>query len=240
MENQFYRFKEFFTLDNSNILNYAGLGSQETPSNVQDLMTETALYLSEKGYMLRSGGVSGADNAFEKGALEKEIFLPYQNFNRHKSHLYVLDPRCFEIAKTAHPSWHHCSEFSKMAHACNISKILGASLMDPVKFLICWTKDGATSEEGTSSQTGGSRIGIIIASRNNIPILNLRDVDSFNFLCDFISNYKKQSNKLTHQELPGSGDLNKIEKDGSSTIPRDAPKAPRNMFHSFRRKIIDK
>lgn len=51
---------------------YTGIGSRETPQEIQNLMFKIAQKLDSK-YILRSGGADGADLAFEKGSSKKEI-----------------------------------------------------------------------------------------------------------------------------------------------------------------------
>lgn len=46
---------------------YAGIGSRRTPMAAGDVIEELAGVLAERGYLLRSGGASGADAAFEMG-----------------------------------------------------------------------------------------------------------------------------------------------------------------------------
>ena len=64
---------------------YAGIGSRETPPNVQKDMQELARILAENGWHLRTGGADGADTAFAQGASRSEtpqkggttIYLPW-------------------------------------------------------------------------------------------------------------------------------------------------------------------
>ena len=60
---------------------YTGIGSRETPSHILELMTKIAKYLDSLGFILRSGGAPGADTAFANGAVNKQIFIPWKNFN---------------------------------------------------------------------------------------------------------------------------------------------------------------
>ena len=56
---------------------YAGIGSRNTPENIQAIMTKLATKLESLGWVLRSGGADGADSAFELGVLShqnKEIY----------------------------------------------------------------------------------------------------------------------------------------------------------------------
>ncbi len=62
---------------------YAGIGSRETPENIQDLMTAAAKRLEARGFTLRSGFAGGADTAFELGTRkddQREIFAPWKGF----------------------------------------------------------------------------------------------------------------------------------------------------------------
>ena len=56
---------------------YAGIGSRNTPENIQDIITKLATKLESLGLVLRSGGDVGAESAFELGVLRrgnKEIY----------------------------------------------------------------------------------------------------------------------------------------------------------------------
>lgn len=57
---------------------FAGIGSRQTPQEILSLMRKTGASLTEKGLILRSGGATGADSAFEAGCdsihAKKEIF----------------------------------------------------------------------------------------------------------------------------------------------------------------------
>jgi predicted Rossmann fold nucleotide-binding protein DprA/Smf involved in DNA uptake len=60
---------------------YAGIGSRRTPSEILELMKEIGSKLEIEGWLLRSGGAPGADQAFEAGISKdeaKQIWLPWQ------------------------------------------------------------------------------------------------------------------------------------------------------------------
>jgi hypothetical protein len=74
---------------NITIRTMTGIGSRDTPRDVLDTMTNLMYELHKDGWILRSGGASGADDAFEKGILNytgkieedyAEIFIPWNNF----------------------------------------------------------------------------------------------------------------------------------------------------------------
>ncbi len=149
---------------------YTGVGSRKTPPEVQTLMTQIAAYLSNQGFTLRSGGASGADRAFEKGASQKEIYLPWRNFNNCQG-IYNYSQTSWnqaeQIVKTIHPNWKACSSGVRKLHTRNAFQVLGFQLDSPSDFLICWT------EERNGSIQGGTRTAVILAEKSHIPCFNL-------------------------------------------------------------------
>lgn len=157
---------------------YAGIGSRETPKEFLDLFTRVAKYLSGKDCVLRSGGAKGSDKAFQLGATNKEIYLPWRGFEGNNSDLIVEDIRAFEIAEKYHPRWSYLSQGARRLQARNSHQILGYDLESPSDFVICWTKDGKGS--------GGTGQAIRIAKDNNIPV----------FDCGRFSDVKECANEL--------------------------------------------
>ena len=157
---------------------YAGIGSRETPPDILKLMTKIAIYLEAQGYILRSGGAYGADSAFAQGCneLSREIYVPWNNYNGHPM-ISLIPNDAFALASGLHPNWLALTNGAKALMARNCMQILGMNLQSPVKFVICWTKDGCISEKERTSKTGGTGQAIALASRNNIPIFNLARKD---------------------------------------------------------------
>ena len=143
---------------------YTGIGSRETPEEYLELFTKIARWLSKRNCILRSGGAKGSDQAFEKGALQKEIYLPWSNFECNKSKLVASNPKAFEIAKKYHPRFDYLSDGAKKLQARNSHQILGFDLESPSDFVICWTKDGKGQ--------GGTGQALRIAKDYNIPIFD--------------------------------------------------------------------
>lgn len=145
---------------------YAGVGSRQTPRNVQDMMFKVADFLQNHGYTLRSGGAEGADRAFEMGVtgiitadkllIAKEIF---------KTKTHGTSAVAEAIAATVHPAWHNCSEYARSCHARNVFQILGADLKTKSDFVLCWTPKGQA--------VGGTATAINLALREKIPVYNL-------------------------------------------------------------------
>lgn len=166
---------------------YTGVGSRETPENVQAKMTQLAYMLDTCGWILRSGGATGADTAFEFGAgPTAEIYLPWQGFNEHPSPLYGVSGRAVLLAREVHPNWGALSEESKALHARNCYQVLGRNLDAPSDFLVCWTPDGCEKEADRGPETGGTATAIVLARRHNVPVFNLKNPESRNRLGSYL------------------------------------------------------
>jgi hypothetical protein len=144
---------------------YAGIGSRETPIELKNNIRLIVEYLNGLDYTLRSGAAPGADSFFEEYANKKEIFLPWRDFNGNDSQLYSPTKESFEMASRYHPGWNRLSFGARKLMARNCHQVLGRDLKTPVKFIVCWTKDGGA--------TGGTGQALRMAADLNIPIYNL-------------------------------------------------------------------
>lgn len=155
---------------------YAGVGSRETPPDILKMMAEIAERLASYDWLLRSGGADGADLAFEAGCDKvgglKEIFLPWQGFNKSSSTLHAPSQDALILASTIHPAWDRLSYGGRKLHGRNCHQVLGEDLNDPIDLLVCWTPKG--------KDTGGTATAIKIARMYKIKIINLA-VEDFNF-----------------------------------------------------------
>jgi hypothetical protein len=168
---------------------YTGIGSRTTPHKIQANMELIATILGHARCVLRSGGAEGADKAFERGCDaiggEKEIYLPWRNFNNNPSPLFDIPNLAYELAADVYgPSWKHIKRTTKMFMARNTQQVLGKNLDSPTDFVVCWTKDGCNSRSTRTSKTGGTGQAIALASDLNIPIFNL-NVD-YRALAEFL------------------------------------------------------
>lgn len=129
-------------------------------------MFQIAQDLALEGYILRSGGAKGADQAFELGAgTFKEIYTPDN----------VCD-RALQIAAEVHPTgkgFFKLKPYTQRLLARNVYQVLGRTLDNPVDFVICWTPDGCENHSTRSKQTGGTGQAIALASMLDIPVYNL-------------------------------------------------------------------
>ena len=160
---------------------YAGIGSRNTPDEIQAKMKRLSNALS-KVFVLRSGGANGADSAFEETSKSCEIYLPSESFN-HRIHdgikylNYQKMPgvvQAQDMTYQFHPKADTLSEFAFHLHSRNAMQIFGKDMNHPVDFVICWTPNG--------EMTGGTAQAIRIANHYNIPVYNLAKPSLLNFM----------------------------------------------------------
>lgn len=167
-------------------LYYTGVGSRDTPKDQCDVITNIAALLSSHGYILRSGGAEGADTAFEQGALQHlvrspkqriDIYLPWDGFEGRKKSLNYFVPEqvpaviwddAVRIAKEVHPDWAACKKGAKTLHTRNVFQVLGHTLDNPSKFLICWAP---VDKHGDA--TGGTATAWKLAKQRGVKCFNL-------------------------------------------------------------------
>ena len=148
---------------------YSGIGTRQITAKTHLCLQDIGEALAKRHWLLRSGGASGCDQAFEagcdKGKGKKEIFLPWKNFEGNPSKLFTPSPDAFELAARIHPAWGILTQGGQKLHARNCHQVLGADLVTPVHIVICFTPGGA--------ETGGTSQAIRLARENSIPVLNL-------------------------------------------------------------------
>jgi hypothetical protein len=156
---------------------YTGIGSRETPIDIQKLMTHIAIALSNDNWILRSGGAEGADTAFELGAKYKRIYLPWNGFNNRSvdTYSYVVPPYNDEMVYDYHPSPERLSAAAMKFMSRNSYQVLGDSLDSPSQFVACWTVNG--------KESGGTAQAMRIAKDYHIPIYNLFHESEVTRLC---------------------------------------------------------
>jgi len=155
---------------------YTGIGSRSTPPEIIELMTKIAVKLEEQGWTLRSGGAGGADIAFEKGVNNlKEIYLPWPGFNNSTSTLHNITNEAKEIASENHEAWEWLKPSIRKLMTRNVYQVLGYDLNTHSSFLICYTSDGCEHDETRTQKTGGTGLAISVASKQGIPIFNLKN-----------------------------------------------------------------
>src|SRR3954463_2152457 len=151
---------------------YTGIGSRQTPPEILTLMTRIARTLDAQGYVLRSGGATGADTAFAQGATRREIYLPWSGFTGAPNGILVHGAAWAQaegLARALHPAWSRLSPGVRRLHTRSVFQVLGATLDPPSQFVLFWAPevDGAVQ--------GGTRTAVILARQHGIPCFNLGD-----------------------------------------------------------------
>lgn len=143
-------------------MTYAGVGSRNTPPEVQQQMTRIAQALEARGYTLNTGDAKGADAAFAKGAKKKNQFAAKDATDQTRA-----------VAKELHPAWHRLGPYAQNLQARNTNQVFGRNLDTPADFIIVWTPDGAQTHAERNIGTGGTGQAISLASLKGIPVINL-------------------------------------------------------------------
>lgn len=164
-------------------MHYTGIGSRSTPKEVQHKMHRIAQFLSSRNFILRSGGADGADSAFELGALSKEIYLPWENFNKNESLLFPPKKEAYILAEKYHPKWDYLRDSVKALMARNMHQVLGWELNAPSKFTVCYTADGGDS--------GGTGQALRLCRDLKIPVFNLYHEKSVEELSAFVQTLRQ-------------------------------------------------
>ena len=167
---------------------YAGIGPRKTPTQVLGLLTTLSHDLSLLGWKLRSGKGKGADQAFEVGTSNKEIWLPCLPFNgqHFADDTFKVSSRSAiirQIAAEYHSHYSTCSDFIQSLFDRNVNIILGDEAADPVSAVIYWHE--ADNDMWTF---GGTNHSLRIAAAYNIPAFNVELEYDRQKLQEFISN----------------------------------------------------
>lgn len=151
---------------------YAGIGSRIAPNDVLIDMIDIAKVLEQKGFILRSGGAKGADQAFEQGVINKDNKEIYTVDNFKKLENYNLAIKSVDIF---HPHPEALKPYPRELMARNYMQLFGGDKTSKrSSFVICWTPNGKL--------IGGTAQAIRIALKSNIPVYNLATVSKLSIL----------------------------------------------------------
>ena len=161
---------------------YTMIGSRNTPQDDMQILSQMAEDLASLGYIGRSGGAVGADQAMEDGIRRKdrdlqEIYLPWSGFKGKKPPtIGMIDTQSLpnyqqaqQIASETHPAWRNCNRTARAFHTRNVYQILGLDLDTPSTIVICYAEP--SGDKGYVK--GGTATAVKIAIDRGIPVLNL-------------------------------------------------------------------
>lgn len=167
---------------------YGGLCNPDAPENVLSQMKQLAHRLDEKGYTLRTNGGKGGEEALESGTERKEMHLPWKKFNDRDSKFTKTTDEAKAVIRHFAPSFDTLKPAVQTIIASKAHVILGKDLNNPVKFLVCWTQDGAETVADRNARTGYIGVGIALAASLKIPVFNLKKPDALERLKQFLEN----------------------------------------------------
>lgn len=171
---------------------YTGIGSRNIPSKYRDRIYILAELLNKLGYTLRSGGADGSDSYFEeKAGNNKEIYLPWKNFNNSKSSLFTIPNLAKVLAEFHHPNYVYLKESVKKLMNRNILQVIGKTLNTPSDFVICYTEDGCERAILRTYKTGGTGLAISLADTIGVTVYNIKNDDSYDELITYIKSIEQ-------------------------------------------------
>ena len=167
---------------------YAGIGSSDReegtppPDNIRQIAAELGAIYALRGHILRSGGASGMDSAFEAYVQpsQKQIFRPRIDpknrlnngiaFDRHNAYP-VLDSKLWvraeELVRPYAPHFDGRTPYVQDLFRRNMFQIFGPDLQTPVSFVVYW------APETNGVVQGGTRLAVYAARDAGIPTENL-------------------------------------------------------------------
>ena len=188
-------------IDAPKTLYYAGIGPRKVDRPTQDIATSIAQQLSSGKtiWWLRSGFARGLDQAFGRGAIRHNIFLPWEGYNKGYSnnldkgvmpisrdqmstarhHYEKVNAR--DIAEGHKPKWLSLKQETIQLMCRNVPIILGEDLKTPVSMVIT---------HHDPSHVGGTAHALSIARDWEIPIFNFYKVEDQEALCDFVESFE--------------------------------------------------
>lgn len=180
---------------------YVGTGNRDAPQGVLDDMKRLASELEGFGYMLRTGGMDGPEAAFEDGAKELELHLPWRGFNDKQSKFTFTSNQAKGIAAMFHTSFDALKPVIQTFLAKNVRLLLGKDLKSPAMFAIIWSEDGAETLKEKSSKTGSAGHVIAIASAMKIPVYNIQRSDAETRLKTYLGLLSDEQNQQTKPSI---------------------------------------
>lgn len=191
-------------------LTYTGIGSRKAPILILEMLSVIAVKLSKLNYIVRSGGATGCDKAFEVVPEDKiQIFVPWNGFNGvQRSSLLVTD-EALSVGHNYHPNWDRLTDSVRKLHARNIHQVLGHSLNDPSQFVLCWTPDGCEDYKTRTKLTGGTGSAIEVANKHNVPVFNLFNENQLKRLGKFVDYSEDKINVIFQQSNEAAEEIKK-------------------------------
>lgn len=157
-------------------LTFAGIGNRETPPEALAICAAISSILAEAGYVLRTGGATGCDQAFlSTASMHAEIYVPWHNFEGFPM-WWEIPKAAYELACKYVPYLNKVkSKGVVLMHSRNMMQVMGPDLKTKSDFVVCYTQNGRQENyEGYVNQCGTDSA-ITCARDHGIPVININN-----------------------------------------------------------------
>ncbi len=155
---------------------FAGIGNRDAPGDALATCAAISAILAEAGYVLRTGGAPGCDQAFLSTAtMHAEIYVPWHNFEGFPL-WWEIPNAAYELAAKYLPYLRTTQKKGlPPLHARNMMQVLGPDLKTKSDFVICYTENGRQENHEGYTHTCGTDSAITCARDHGIPVINIRN-----------------------------------------------------------------
>lgn len=189
---------------------YTGVGSRTAPHIICEIATQFA---RTKREIMRSGAAERMDAAFEAGAANTEIYLPWKGFMQHRTGIYEYTEEQIQFAEylvwKVYPvlvqNKTHMELFRRNVFQC-VGQASCIEDADPSKFLLCWTPDGCVDMASYKwGETGGTGVAIMVAREFDIPVFNMRRKEHMKMVLNHLDDHGVKTVKTYKNALMDMG-----------------------------------
>lgn len=184
-------------------LPYAVGGNKNPPQQIVEAIHRIAKKLESMGYTMRSGGMQGVEDIFEKATSKNEIHLPWRDFDKKFSKLTFTPPEAKTLASRYQPGYDGLPNPVQTFLAKNVRVLFGNNLKSPALFVVAWSEDGCESARDRTPKTGDVGHMVAIATAMRIPVFNLGKQDGEQRLIEHLMKYEQQGQGGGQQQQQG-------------------------------------
>jgi len=163
----------------------------DIPEEAANNILALARGLMAKGYTFRHTG--NKDNNLQSKIVKLEdsvvkSYLPWKKFNTTVTDPILATPLGYRIAIGVHKAYMKLPPAVRAILARDVNAMLGVDATDPVDFIITWSDGGAEalSKNSDFKKIGNNSFCLMIASRANIPVVNVFNTNFIDKMKDLI------------------------------------------------------
>lgn len=166
---------------------YGVVANPDAPEGIMSQIGSIATRLEAMGYTLRTAGGKGMEEAFEQVTENKEVHIPWRNFNERQSKFTRNAKEADDVVRPFAPGFDGLKPAVQAIIASKAHTVLGKDLKNPIRFLITYTQDGCENTANKTAKTGFSGTSIALASSLRIPVFNLKNSDALERLKQYLT-----------------------------------------------------